>query len=143
MEVVKKIFQYALIFAFGFFVYFTIELLWDGSSTYAMGILGGLSLISIGALNDCAFTMKTPIWLQMIVGCIIITLLELGTGLVLNMDYHIWDYRDMPCNFMGQICLAFSGIWLILSLACILIQDYLNYVLFNADKPHYYWWFQK
>lgn len=142
MTVLKKILEYFATFCLGFVIYYTLEMIYDGSSHYAMGVLGGVSLIAIGALNDCAFTMKTPIWLQVIIGAAIITLLELVTGLLLNQDYAIWDYRNMPLNFKGQICLPFSGIWCICSLICILLQDFLNYKLFeNSEKPKYYFWF--
>ena len=42
----------------------------------------------------------------------IITAVELGAGLLLNRRYGIWDYRDMPLNFRGQICLPYSLLWL-------------------------------
>ena len=29
-------------------------------------------------------------------------------GLATNMDYQLWDYRTMFCNFMGQVCLQNS-----------------------------------
>ena len=29
-------------------------------------------------------------------------------GLCTNMDYALWDYRTMWCNFMGQVCLQNS-----------------------------------
>lgn len=35
-------------------------------------------------------------------------LIELCYGLLMNAQYQIWDYRDMFCNFMGQICLQNS-----------------------------------
>lgn len=27
------------------------------------------------------------------------------TGVTVNWDYHLWDYRDLPFNFMGQVML--------------------------------------
>ncbi len=30
---------------------------------------------------------------------------DLFTGLAVNADYHLWDYRDLPFNFLGQIVL--------------------------------------
>ena len=33
------------------------------------------------------------------------TLMELIGGLLVNADHSLWDYSDMFCNFMGQICL--------------------------------------
>ena len=31
--------------------------------------------------------------------------MELVGGLLVNADHSLWDYSDMFCNFMGQICL--------------------------------------
>ena len=35
-------------------------------------------------------------------------LVELAFGLFANADLHLWGYSEMPCNFMGQICLQNS-----------------------------------
>ena len=37
-------------------------------------------------------------------------LVELTLGLLINRDYSIWDYRDIPFNFMGQICLQNTSV---------------------------------
>ena len=44
------------------------------------------------------------------------TLAEFITGCVVNiwLKYDVWDYSDLPFNFMGQICLQFIGIWVVL-----------------------------
>lgn len=48
---------------------------------------------------------------------VIITVIELIFGVVFNLilKEHIWDYSNVPLNFMGQICVPFSLIWLVLS----------------------------
>ena len=45
-----------------------------------------------------------------------ITLVELVTGLLVNRDYHVWDYRKLPLNYRGQICLPFTLLWVPISL---------------------------
>ena len=42
--------------------------------------------------------------------------MELLTGLAVNQNYTVWDYRAMPLNFMGQICLTYSLLWVPVSL---------------------------
>ena len=37
---------------------------------------------------------------------------ELGTGLLFNRDYSVWDYRAVPGNFCGQICPRFTLLWI-------------------------------
>ena len=51
-------------------------------------------------------------------------LLELGCGLLVNRSYRVWDYRHMPMNFLGQICLPFTLLWVPLSLAAMLLYGW-------------------
>ena len=46
-----------------------------------------------------------PLILSFIINGSVCCLIELIMGLMTNMDYQLWDYRDMFGNFMGQICL--------------------------------------
>ena len=32
--------------------------------------------------------------------------------IVVNRSYGVWDYRDMPLNYRGQICLPFFAAWM-------------------------------
>ena len=43
------------------------------------------------------------------------TMIDYGTGMVANRNYELWDYRDMPFNFQGQICLQNSLVYGVLS----------------------------
>ena len=52
-----------------------------------------------------------------------ITALELVTGLIVNRNYSVWDYRTAPFNFLGQICLPFSLLWIPVSLLGLLIYN--------------------
>ena len=65
--------------------------------------------------------------------------LELLSGLLLNVYLHlkVWDYSNLPLNVMGQICLPFWGLWCLLAIAAIVVDDYLRYWLFAEEKPHY------
>lgn len=36
------------------------------------------------------------------------TSIDFLTGITANYDYHLWDYRALPFNFMGQVCLQNS-----------------------------------
>ena len=46
------------------------------------------------------------------------TSIDFLTGMAVNQDYSLWDYRDLPFNFMGQVCLQNS---LVYSIAATLI----------------------
>lgn len=40
-----------------------------------------------------------------VVNSLVCTLIELVLGLTTNADLQLWDYSNMFCNFMGQVCL--------------------------------------
>ena len=71
-----------------------------------------------------------------------ITLIEFISGFILNiiMQLHIWDYSNMPLNILGQVCLPFMLLWFILSLVAIVADDWIRYLLFGDEKPHYKLW---
>ena len=46
-----------------------------------------------------------------------ITLVELTTGLLVNRNHTVWDYRGLPGIFLGQICPMFTALWVPLSAA--------------------------
>jgi len=80
-----------------------------------------------------------PLVLQMLIGGVIITLLELISDCIINLilGWNVWDYSDVPFNFLGQICLYFSVAWYFISLIAIVLDDYLRYFIFHERKPHY------
>lgn len=135
-----KIFKILVLFLTGGNLYYLIEILWRGYSHIGMLILGGLCFLLIGSLNECYFKYKRrPILLQLLVACLIITVLEFIFGLILNvwLGLNIWDYSHLEYNFMGQICLRYSLKWFFLALPAIMLDDYLRYWLFGEEKPSY------
>ena len=75
----------------------------------------------------------------MVLSALIITALELITGLIVNvwLKMDIWDYSGLPYNFKGQICLLYSFFWFLVSSVAIVMDDFLRYKLFHEEKPHY------
>ncbi len=130
--------KYLFLFLIGGFIYSIIEILWRGYSHWTMVILGGICFVSIGCLNEF-INWYTPLWKQALSGMVIITLLEFITGCIVNLllKWDVWDYSDVPLNFMGQICVPFMFIWFFLSVAAIILDDYLRYWLFGEEKPKY------
>ena len=94
--------------------YMALEFLWRGRSHGSMFVLGGLCFLLIGKLG--ALLRGIPLAVQLLLFSAMITFLELLTGLVVNGSYGIWDYRAVPYNFMGQICLPFTLLWIPVSL---------------------------
>lgn len=99
-------------FALGGSVYVGLELLWRGRSHISMYGAGGLSFLLLGKLGE----KKLPLPLRAAAGTGIITAVELGTGLIVNRDYRVWDYRQRRGNFLGQICPEYCALWMPLSL---------------------------
>ena len=46
-----------------------------------------------------------------ILGGLAVTGLEALIGCTVNRRHRIWDYRAMPCNWRGQICLPYTLLW--------------------------------
>ena len=112
-----KIWKNAVLFYTGGAAYLTIELLFRGRSHGSMFLAGGTCFVLIGQLNHVH--PKLPVPLRALAGAGIVTMVEFATGLLVNRDFGVWDYRDQPGNLMGQICPLFSALWIPLSLLAI------------------------
>ncbi len=103
----------AALFSLGGGAYVALELIWRGRSHVSMFGAGGLCFLLLGRLEKT----KQPWPLRAAAGAGIITAVELGTGLAVNRNHRVWDYRGLPGNFRGQICPVFTALWAPLSLA--------------------------
>lgn len=111
-----------ILFTVGGAAYVSLELLWRGRSHWTMFALGGGCFLAIGQLGRVKPRLPLPI--RAVIGSGICTMGELLTGMVFNGDYRIWDYRDLPGNYHGQICLPFSLLWVPVSgFASVLFAD--------------------
>lgn len=128
-----KIWKNCLLFYTGGTVYLSLELLYRGRSHGSMFLAGGLCFLLIGHMNRVE--PKLPLPLRALVGALIVTAVELGTGMVFNRQYQVWDYRDQPGNFMGQICPLFSALWIPLSLAASLLFQKMDTGLETKMSP--------
>ena len=90
--------------------YVGLEYLWRGYSHGSMFAAGGICFLLLGQVR------RTPALIRPLLGAAVITGVELVTGLMVNQDYQVWDYRRNPGNFLGQICPAYTLLWLPLSL---------------------------
>lgn len=138
MKYIKSLIKYAVLFFFGGLVYYLIEILWRGYSHWTMIILGGLCFVAVGLINNI-LPWNMVIELQALIGAVLITSLEFIVGLIVNVNlgWDIWDYSNVPFNFLGQICLPFSLLWYMLSIIVIFTDDYIRHTFFNEKKPVY------
>ncbi len=116
----------AVIFSTGAVGYGLIEVAFRGITHPSMLLAGGISLISLGAVNR---RMRgQPLLFRGVAGSAVITSVELLFGEIFNrlLGLKVWDYSAMPLNFQGQICLPFSLIWGFLSLAAMALDVFLR-----------------
>ncbi len=98
-----------LLFCAGGGGYVGLELLWRGRSHGSMFLAGGSCFVILGNIRK-----KYPSLSLSVRGLVcsgVITAVELAAGLLFNRDFSVWDYRDLPGNYRGQICLPFSLLW--------------------------------
>jgi len=98
-------------FILGGLIYMGIEVLYDGTSHRSMGLVGGLSFVI------CSWYLKTlniNYWIMCVLMATTIVILEYIAGKIWNSNFSIWDYRKMPFNFQGQVCLTFYVIWIVI-----------------------------
>ena len=105
-----KLLRKPILFAAGGMGYVLLEFLWRGWSHISMFAAGGLCFLLLGRLEETE--PKLPAAVRPRAGAAIITMVELAAGLAVNRDYAVWDYRDRPGNFCGQICPLFSFLWI-------------------------------
>ena len=89
-----------------------------------MFLAGGACFLLLGKLNDAR--PRLPLLLRGVAGAGVITMVELLAGLMFNRDYRVWDYRQQPLNFHGQICLRFFLIWIPISLGAMWLYKQLQ-----------------
>lgn len=102
---------------------------------FALAILLAIPLERCGA----ELPWETPLLWQACICAAAITATEFVAGVVLNvwMGLGVWNYSDLPGNVLGQICPQFSLLWVVLSIAGIVMLDWMRYVVEGGEKPHY------
>ena len=130
--VILKFWKTAALFLIGGSGYVGLELLWRGRSHISMFLAGGICFLLLGKLNR--IRPQLPLLLRGTVGAVVITSVELAAGLLANRDYNVWDYRAMPMNFYGQVCLPFSLLWIPLSLVAMMLYNFLDTRLIKTPE---------
>ena len=129
------ILELLFIFIIGALGYGSIEILWRGYTHWSMLMLGGICLYFMYLVANKM--IESP-WKKIIMCTCIVTSLEFMVGCIVNitLGWDIWDYSDMKSNLYGQICPAFSAMWLLLSIPCIYSCKLIYRYIFSAiTKP--------
>ncbi len=132
MSVYKRCYFIFLIGAIG---YCLLEILWRGYTHPSMGIAGGICLIGIYYINTLLY--RNSRILRAAICSVMITVTELLFGIFLNiiLKLNVWNYSNLPLNFMGQICIPFSFMWFLISYILIIIIDKFL-IKIQTEKEH-------
>ena len=134
----KQSFKYMFLFVTGGLLYNIIEMVYRGWTHWTMFFLGGICFICLGLINEI-IPWETPLWRQVLIGACIITVLEFITGCIVNLwlGWEIWNYSKEPGNILGQICPQYFVLWIPVSLAGIILDDWIRYWRYDEERPHY------
>ena len=124
------------------FIYYGLELLYDGQSHWSMICLGFLCGFLCGQINEHKLTWDMPLWKQILYGEAIVLPLEFISGCILNiwLKLDVWDYSELWGNILGQSSPLFSIIFIPVILFAIVFDDWYRYLLMNEEKPYYKLW---
>ncbi len=66
-------------------------------------------------------------------GGIVITTVEFITGILVNimLGWHVWSYAHSWANLCGQICLLFTGLWMLLCIPVIWLMEVVGCRIFK------------
>lgn len=106
--------EFTAVFLSGAAIYGSIELLSRGWTHWSMLLAGGICIcIMYRTANHTGY----PLWQKWVLSAAVITTVEFFCGVIFNLQLglHIWDYSSRAYNLLGQICPAYTFIWLGLS----------------------------
>lgn len=133
-----------LLWFFGGTLYFFLEVAYKTATGSPERISWTMLLLAIFLcipIEQAGYQLpwEYPLWFQATVCALLVTAAELIAGIVLNLwlGLDIWDYSDLPLNFLGQICLPFFCVWWVLCFVFIVVFDWIRYAVIGGDKPRY------
>ena len=101
------------VFLVGAMGYPILELLYRRRTHWSMALAGGLCFSFIYRIHQT----KRSLLRRSALGAAAVTGVELLTGLIINrhLKLNVWDYSKRRFNFLGQVCPAYTCLWLGLS----------------------------
>ena len=123
MKIIKK---YGLFFIIGAIGYAAIEIIWRGRTHWSMMIAGGLAFVLFSVVAD-KFKGKN-IFVKAAICALGVTVIEFIFGVIFNLwlKMNVWDYSYMPFNLLGQVCPAYTLLWVGMAIAFLPFADALN-----------------
>ncbi|HAU84004.1 MAG TPA: hypothetical protein DCW90_00285 [Lachnospiraceae bacterium] len=136
---VKHLTRLFILWLIGGNAYMIIELLYRQRTHWTMGIVGGLCFVLIGLINE-GYNYDMSLASQSVIAATIVTIVEFISGCIINLQlgWNVWDYSNLPCNILGQICLPFYFLWMLLAPFAIILDDTIRWKLFDEERPKYH-----
>lgn len=106
-------------FFIGALGYPLLELCWRGRTHISMAIAGGCSAVLLHGVSQ----KKGSLLPKALLCGLGITGIEAVCGLVWNRRHQVWDYRNLPLNWRGQVCLPYTLMWCGLSALWLLAEE--------------------
>jgi len=100
----KKIQEFFCVYSLGAIVYCLIEVLFRGFTHWTMGLTGGAALLGIYGVNEKY--KDVPLYKRCLMGCGIITVLELLVGLLVK-SVRCFPFCGFYCAFPPLCCVNF------------------------------------
>ena len=99
------------IFCIGGILYNLIEILWRGYTHWSMFWVGGTCFHIMGLIHTGL--KKLTMFSRCTLCALAVTVVEFVSGCLFNLKLKmdVWDYKDMPFNIMGQVCLLYTVLW--------------------------------
>lgn len=106
----------AALFLMGGAAYVLLEKCWRGYSHWTMFLLGGGCFHLMGQVG---LRCRRPLPLRCGICGALTTAAEFICGCIVNLKlkWNVWDYRGMPGQLLGQVCLPYALLWCVLSAA--------------------------
>ncbi|MDR3278330.1 MAG: putative ABC transporter permease [Oscillospiraceae bacterium] len=131
-----RVLKYPALFSLGGSLYPALELLFRGYTHWTMAVAGGVCLPLLYAI---AVKSRVPLPMKWFAGGAAITAVEFVTGFTVNilLGWNVWSYADAAYNVMGQICLPFSLLWVLLSAPAMWMCEVMERKVFRAVEGTY------
>lgn len=115
----RKLCRFAALFCIGGGCYNALELLWRGYSHWSMFLAGGSCFHLIGQIGKRRQGKNKAVTAG---ACALaVTAVEYVCGCIVNLrlKLNVWDYSRMFGNINGQVCLLYTVLWGVLSIAVV------------------------
>ncbi len=122
--------RFLTLFTIGGTGYYLMEILWRGYSHWTMFVLGGLCFYTLYIAYS--HMDSHSIFTKALIGGLIITVMEFSAGCIVNLflRWNVWSYSNAPLNLLGQICLPYTVLWILLciplSYLCLFVEKHIG-----------------